>query len=95
VTITAIGTLVPRRRSTVAGKVVSVVSYERPWVRTDVELSDGTGVVLLRFMGRSGVPGLEAGRCVTASGTPGLVRGALVILNPRYEFVADGCGSTS
>jgi hypothetical protein len=90
VTITAIGGLVPRRRSTVAGEVVKVVSYRRPWVRTDVELSDGSGVLVLRFMGRSGVPGLEPGRCVTASGTPGLVRGALVILNPRYEFVAGG-----
>ncbi len=89
-TITAIGALVPRRRSTVAGKVVSVVAYERPWVRTDVGLSDGTGVVVLRFMGRSGLPGFEPGRCVEASGTPGFVRGALVILNPRYALVADG-----
>jgi hypothetical protein len=90
VTKIAIASLVPRRRSTVAGKVVNVKSYQRPWVRTDVELSDETGSVVLRFMGRSGVPGLEPGRRIEASGTPGWVRGGLVIRNPRYAFIGDG-----
>jgi hypothetical protein len=90
VSITAIGELMPRRRCTVEGKIVTVTWYRRPWVRTDVELSDGTGVVVLRFMGRSGIPGLRSGRHLVASGTPGRDRGELVMLNPNYTFVAEG-----
>jgi hypothetical protein len=81
--------LVPRKRATVAGHVRSVVSYERPYVRTEAELSDGTGVVVLRFMGRAAIPGLVPGSRVVAEGTPGPERGALVIRNPRYWFEAE------
>jgi len=90
VTATAIAAVIPRRRVTVTGKIGSVVSYRRPWVRTDVELGDGTGVILLRFMGRPEVPGFESGQVVVAEGTPIMVRGELVILNPLYTFADDG-----
>jgi hypothetical protein len=88
VNATAIGELEPRRRARVSGEILSVVSYERPWVRTDAELGDGTGVVKLRFMGRAAVPGLIAGRRIVAEGVPGVRDGALVIHNPLYKFVA-------
>jgi hypothetical protein len=78
----AISAVVPRRRVVVTGDVLSVVSYERPWVRTDV--------LVLRFLGRAGVPGFAPGRCVAANGTPARDRGALVMLNPLYTFVAVG-----
>jgi hypothetical protein len=84
---TAIAALVPRQRAAVRGMVISVVSYRLPWVRTDVELSDGTGAVLLRFMGRAELPGLAMGRCVLAEGTPALERGLLLMRNPLYSFV--------
>ena len=87
---TAIGALVPRRRSRVAGEVESVVSFERPWVHTDAALVDGTGVLILRFMGRDALPGMVADSRVVAEGTPGRQRGALVMLNPIYEFESDG-----
>lgn len=83
----AIEDLEPRRRATVSGEIFSVKTYELPWVRTDAELGDGTGVVVLRFMGRAAVPGLAPGRRVVVDGTPGLRDGALVIPNPRYAFV--------
>ncbi len=86
--VTAIGELEPRRRATVSGEVLSVVSSERPWVRTDVELGDGTGVVVLRFVGRAEVPGLVPGVRIVADGTPGGRNGKLVVHNPLYEFVA-------
>jgi hypothetical protein len=73
----------------VAGNVRSVVSYERPWVRTDVELDDGTGVIILRFLGRAAVPGFAEGRDVVARGTPSSDGSALVMLNPGYSFEAD------
>jgi hypothetical protein len=85
---TAIGALVPRRRSRVAGEIESVVSYERPWVRTDAVLVDGTGALVLRFMGRATVPGLVAGSHVVAEGTPALERGRLLMRNPLYTFEA-------
>ncbi len=85
---TAIGELEPRRRATVSGEIRSVAFFELPWVRTDVELGDDTGVVVLRFMGRAEVPGLVPGRRIVVDGTPADRQGVLVILNPIYEFVA-------
>ena len=81
--------MVLRTRNTVRGEVVSVVSCQRPWVRTDAELSDGTGTLVLRFIGRASVPGLVAGCRVVAQGTPGLVGGAVVMLNPLYSFATE------
>jgi hypothetical protein len=83
---TPIGALVPRRRSRVTGKIESVVSFQRPWVRTDAVLVDGTGALVLRFMGRAAVPGMRAGARVVADGTPALERGVLVLRNPLYSF---------
>ena len=86
--VTAVASLVPRRRATVAGQVRSVVSYERPYVRTDAELIDGTGTVVLHFMGRVSLPGVAIGAHMVAEGTPRTDHEALVMLNPRYWFEA-------
>jgi len=88
VSSTAIGGLEPRRRAKVCGEILSVESYALPWVRTDAEVGDGTGTVLLRFMGRAEVPGLIPGRRIVAEGTPALRDGTVVIHNPLYEFAA-------
>ena len=64
------------------------MSYERPWVRTDAVLVDGTGALILRFLGRSAVPGLSSGSQVVAEGTPSFERGVLLMRNPLYSFVA-------
>jgi hypothetical protein len=85
---TAIAAVAPRERTTVRGEVVAVLSYERPWVRTDAEVNDGTGRLLLRFLGRARIPGLVVGCQIVAEGTPGFVRGVLVMLNPRYSLTA-------
>jgi hypothetical protein len=87
---TAIAALVPRRRSRVAGKIESVASFQRPWVRTDVVLVDGTGALVLRFHGRAAVPGMASGAIVVAEGTPALERGVLLMRNPLYSFTAVG-----
>jgi hypothetical protein len=83
---TAVAALVPRRRSRVAGEIESVVSYERPWVRTDAVLVDGTGALVLRFLGRAAVPGVSAGARAVVEGTPALERGVLLMRNPLYSF---------
>ncbi len=71
-----------------AGEIETVVSFERPWVRTDAVLVDDTGSLVLRFMGRAALPGLVAGSRVVAEGTPALERGALLMRNPLYSFAA-------
>ena len=83
---TAIAALVPRQRSRVAGDVHSVVSFERPWVRTDAVLVDGTGALVLRFLGRASVPGVSAGARAVVEGTPALERGVILMRDPLYSF---------
>jgi hypothetical protein len=85
---TAISAAVPRRRTTMAGRVVRVTAFTRPWVRLDVEFSDGTGTAVLRFVGRSEIPGMLPGRSLEVEGTLAMEHGTLIILNPLYEFVA-------
>ena len=81
---------VPRRRTTLRGTILSVTTTDGPWLRTNAVLDDGTAHVVLRFVGRSRVPGLEVGRVLEVRGTPGLVHGALMMINPLYSF--DGTG---
>jgi hypothetical protein len=88
--IQTIASAVPRHRATLRGEIVSVNGAEAPWVRTDAVLSDGTGTLVLRFVGRRSIPGLDLGRRVVVEGTPGRVGGELVMLNPLYSF--DGAG---
>ncbi len=84
---TAVAALVPRRRACVTGEIEAVVSFRAPWVRTDAVVVDGTGALVLRFMGRAAVPGLAVGSHVVAEGTPALERGVLLMRNPLYWFV--------
>jgi hypothetical protein len=86
---TAIASLEPRRRATAAGEIRAVTSYGRPYPRTEVELDDGTGVLRLRFVGRTQVPGLAPGRRMVAEGTPATASDGLVMLNPLYRFVVE------
>jgi hypothetical protein len=89
VTITAMSAVVPRVRATVAGRIIMVRAYRRPWMRFDVELGDGTGTLILRFTGRAAIPGMSPGRRVGAEGMPSAQGGTLVMLNPNYAFVVD------
>jgi hypothetical protein len=84
---TAISAAVPRRRATLEGRVTAVRAYARPWVRYDVDVSDGTGSVTLRFLGRTAVPGMRPGRRLSMEGTPAENSSKLVLLNPLYEFL--------
>jgi hypothetical protein len=53
-------------------------------------LTDGTGDIYVLFLGRTEVPGLTAGRCVSVTGTAGTSGGRLVIWNPRYWLQPPG-----
>ena len=83
---TAISAATPRIRTTVGGEIISAMSYTRPWVRVDAELSDGSGTIVLRFMGRHEIPGLVVGAQLVVDGTPALEGDMLIMRNPLYEF---------
>jgi hypothetical protein len=87
---TAIAAVMPRRRTVVRGDIVAIESYEQPWVRTDARITDASGTLVLRFFGRTAIPGLEVGRQIEAEGTVGLVRGVFVMVNPLYSFTRVG-----
>jgi RecG-like helicase len=49
---------------------------------------DGTGEVVVRFMGRRAIGGLGLGTRVVVEGVLGEQRGTLQMMNPRLEFTA-------
>jgi RecG-like helicase len=49
---------------------------------------DGTGEVVIRFMGRRAIGGLGLGTRVVVEGVLGDVRGEVQMMNPRLEFTA-------
>jgi hypothetical protein len=52
----------------------------------EAELYDGTGAVVLVWLGRRRIEGIETGRVLTASGRVSTQEGRRVIFNPRYEL---------
>jgi RecG-like helicase len=51
-------------------------------------VSDGTGEVVIVFMGRRGIGGLTLGTRVVVEGVIGSQHGAARMINPRLEFTA-------
>jgi RecG-like helicase len=51
-------------------------------------VSDGTGEVVIVFMGRRGIAGLTLGTRVVVEGVIGVERGVMRMINPRLEFTA-------
>jgi hypothetical protein len=88
-TATAISAVVARQPTTLSGWVTGVAAHVRPWVRLNVEFSDGTGSIALRFLGRTHVPGLVVGGRMAVEGTPWMEGDGLIMLNPLYMFVDD------
>ncbi len=69
---------------------MAIVVCEGRWLRTEAEIEDNTGSIVLLFDGRRGVPGLVPGRKVRAEGTPAPGRSGLVMRNPLYSI---SCGA--
>ena len=79
----------PRTPARVAGRVRSV--RVQPWAGVpslECTLDDGSGRVLVTFMGRRRVPGIEPGARLLVEGMVGTHRGQPAILNPIYEILA-------
>ncbi len=85
----AVRDLVARRPATVRGRLREVRTPPgTPGPTFEAELSDGTGSVVLVFLGRRSIPGLVPGVALEARGTPRVYRHRTEILNPLYELLA-------
>jgi len=82
--------LAARHRAVLHGTVSGVRQWRSPagWPVTDAVLDDGTGDIVVRWIGRSTVPGVEPGTALAVEGTVADVRGVLVIVNPLYELTS-------
>ncbi len=75
---------------TVLGTVRSMTLRPRAGTPTlEVELYDGTAVVMLVWLGRREIAGISPGRKLRATGRITSNDGRRVIFNPRYELVVD------
>jgi hypothetical protein len=57
-----------------------------------VTLADNSGTILLVFLGRRHIPGIEPGAFLSAEGVVGQHAGSLEILNPAYSLLARAGG---
>jgi len=73
----------------IAGRLRSVVYTPRETTPTlEAELWDGSGVVLLVWLGRRRIGGIEPGRHIKVRGRLAKREKTLVIYNPWYELQA-------
>jgi amino acid transporter len=87
------GELRYRQRGTVAGRIYSVRVQPRSGVASlECTLKDATGQIVLVFLGRRHVAGIEPGAVISASGMVGERGGRLEILNPDYQLLAGSDG---
>ncbi len=79
-----------RCRTTVCGVLRSVTL--RPHAGScsvEGELCDGTDSVMLIWLGRTAVPGIEPGRALRADGAMSYRGDRRVVYNPRYQLLPD------
>jgi RecG-like helicase len=87
--VTPIGDVRWRTHARIKGKIRSL--RIQPWADVatlEAVVVDGTGGVLLVFLGRRKVAGIELGREIVAEGMVGASRGYLAILNPEIELLS-------
>jgi hypothetical protein len=89
--VTPIGDIRWRTHARIKGKIRSM--RVQPWADVaslECVVLDETGGVLLVFLGRRKVAGVELGRALVAEGMVGQSRGYLAILNPDIELLHTG-----
>jgi len=84
-----IGSLRPRQRARVAGRVKSVRVQPGSGVSSlECTIADGTGQLMLVFQGRRRVPGIEPGARLVVEGMVGDRGRSSVMTNPLYWIVS-------
>jgi hypothetical protein len=53
----------------------------------EAELSDGSGVIVVVWLGRRRIAGIDAGRSLQVQGRIGEHEGVRTMFNPRYELI--------
>lgn len=90
---TPCGDLTGRARVRLVGSLRSVTLRPRAGVPAlEAELFDGTGSVVLIWLGRREIAGIDAGRTLRVEGLVSCTDGRKVMYNPTYELTA---GSTA
>ncbi|MGO4957304.1 OB-fold nucleic acid binding domain-containing protein [Luteococcus sp. Sow4_B9] len=86
-TRSSIATVTPRRVAVVRGRVRSAtVTPDGPrWLEATID--DGTGELVLIWMGRHSVLGVEQGRLMEVEGLVTRFQGRLAIYNPKYTLL--------
>ena len=78
---------------TVAGPLRSVTIKPAQSVPSvEAEIYDGSGRVMLVWLGRRHIQGIDPGRVLTATGRMNMIDGRRVIYNPRYSLRAIAAG---
>jgi hypothetical protein len=86
---TAVVEVRDRARVELFGVLRSVTLRPRRGVQAlEAELFDGTGAVLLVWLGQRRIAGIEPGRRLRAAGFVSRCSGRPVVYNPRYELAA-------
>jgi RecG-like helicase len=86
--IVPIGDVRWRTRARIRGRIRSL--RVQPWANVatlECVVVDETGGLLLVFLGRRRVAGVELGRSIVAEGMVGNQRGYLAIMNPEIELL--------
>jgi hypothetical protein len=80
-----------RQQARVKGRIRSM--RVQPWANVaslECVVVDDTGGLVIVFLGRRQVAGLELGRWLYAEGVVGAHRGYLAILNPEIDLIVEG-----
>ncbi|OKL49950.1 OB-fold nucleic acid binding domain-containing protein [Boudabousia marimammalium] len=85
---TAIADAVSRERVILAGVIQSVTFHPAEQsVGMTAVMADGTGSVVLLWLGKKHPPGIVPGAQVRVEGMLSKAEGALTLINPRYDLL--------
>jgi hypothetical protein len=77
-----------REKVTLRGRLRTVTLRPRAGIPAlEAELSDGSGVITVVWLGRRRIAGIDPGRGIEVQGRIGSHEGTRVMYNPRYELI--------
>jgi hypothetical protein len=78
----------PRKRCRVGGVITNIrIDPRQGGGSIEATISDGTGRIVARWLGRSSMRGIRLGSGLVMEGTPGAAEdGEMTMLNPEYEL---------
>lgn len=93
---TPIGDIVPRHRVRVSGTIRALtVPVETTIPELVAEVTDGTGDLLVVWMGRRAIAGIDTGRRILLEGMVGHAGERLRMFNPRYSLLPSEAAEAS